>query len=259
MTKIDRTTKGTPAEGSKPNALRHSQEAFNELKKGLISIASHRHRLEAFRDFVFFSAAALHNAVAKDERIEEEYLRRMGDYKTEDAQSFAQLLAKLMMSLEARPRDVLGELYMDMGLGNARTGQFYTPESVTRFISEITMGDIDKQFEKRGYITISEPAAGSGGMVLPAVEMLLERGHDPARKMFVQAVDVDRTAALMCYVQLSLWNVPAEVVVGNSLTLEVRERWFTPAYHLFGWDARRSAELAAASTDPSEPEDLPAA
>lgn len=47
--------------------------------------------------------------------------------------------------------------------------------------------------------------------------------------MDVLAVDVDRTAALMAYIQLSLWNVPATVVVGNSLTLEEREVWLTPA------------------------------
>ncbi len=37
--------------------------------------------------------------------------------------------------------------------------------------------------------------------------------------------DIDRLTALMAYVQLSLWNVPAEIVVGNTLSLEVREVW----------------------------------
>jgi hypothetical protein len=45
---------------------------------------------------------------------------------------------------------------------------------------------------------------------------------------------VDRIAALMCYIQLPLWNIPAQVYVGNTLTLEFRERFFTPAHYLYG-------------------------
>ena len=43
---------------------------------------------------------------------------------------------------------------------------------------------------------------------------------------------------MMCYIQLSLWNIPAEVIVGNSLTLEFREVFYTPSYYLFGWEMK---------------------
>ena len=42
----------------------------------------------------------------------------------------------------------------------------------------------------------------------------------------------------MAYIQFSLWNVPAEVIVGNSLSMELRERWLTPAHYLYDWDTR---------------------
>ena len=42
----------------------------------------------------------------------------------------------------------------------------------------------------------------------------------------------------MAYIQLSLWNIPAEVIVGNTLTMELREYWRTPAHYLYDWDAR---------------------
>jgi hypothetical protein len=54
----------------------------------------------------------------------------------------------------------------------------------------------------------------------------------------VQCIDVDRNAALMCYTQLSLWNVPAEIIVGNTLSWEIREVWYTPAHHLGLWKYR---------------------
>jgi hypothetical protein len=44
--------------------------------------------------------------------------------------------------------------------------------------------------------------------------------------MEVHAVDVD----VLCVLQLTLLNISAEVVHGNSLTNEVFKVWYTPAY-----------------------------
>ena len=43
---------------------------------------------------------------------------------------------------------------------------------------------------------------------------------------------------MMCYLQLSLWHVPAEIIIGNTLTMEFRQALYTPAHYLHGWDAR---------------------
>ena len=74
--------------------------------------------------------------------------------------------------------------------------------------------------------------------MLAFVKVMLSHGHDPAKRLWVQCQDVDRTAALMCYLQLSLWNVPAVVIVGNTLAMEVREAFYTPAHYLGFWGAR---------------------
>lgn len=83
---------------------------------------------------------------------------------------------------------------------------------------------------------------------------MITAGHNPAERLWVQAIDVDRMAALMCYIQLSLWNVPAEVIVGNTLSWEIREVWYTPAHHLGLWKYRLrwkegSTEVAAALSE----------
>jgi hypothetical protein len=75
-------------------------------------------------------------------------------------------------------------------------------------------------------------------MILALVKVMTEAGYDPAQRLWVQAIDVERMAALMCYIQLSLWNVPAEVIVGNTLSWEIREVWYTPAHHLHLWKYR---------------------
>ena len=56
--------------------------------------------------------------------------------------------------------------------------------------------------------------------------------------MWAHCQDIDRTAALMCYLQLALWHIPAVVVVGNTLALEKREVFYTPAHYLGRWHDR---------------------
>lgn len=75
-------------------------------------------------------------------------------------------------------------------------------------------------------------------MVLAFVKTMLENGYNPAEKLWVQCIDVDRIAGLMCYLQLSLWNVPAKVIIGNTLSMKFREVYYTPAHYLGNWDAK---------------------
>lgn len=49
------------------------------------------------------------------------------------------------------------------------------------------------------------------------------------------AIDIDPRAVHMAYAQLSLLHVPARLIVGNALSGEIREQWFTPAHILGGW------------------------
>jgi hypothetical protein len=215
------------------------KRAFMSLFSGT---ARYHHRAEVFRDFVTLSAIALSNAVSKCPDKEDEYMRIINRYTGEDPKRMAQLLSIVVDGLEVGPEDFLGPLFMDLELGSSHWGQFYTPEPVAKLMAQLGMTDLDAELERKPFIRLSEPACGAGGMILPVVELLLRKGHNPAHRLWVQAIDVDRTASLMCYIQLSLWNVPAEVIVGNTLTLEVREVWHTPAYHLFGWKARLAGE-----------------
>lgn len=119
---------------------------------------------------------------------------------------------------------------MNLGLGDSWRGQFFTPFEISKMMAEMLLGsEIEEKLARGEPLSISEPAAGAGGMVLAVVAAVLKRGYNPAKAIRAHAVDVDRTAALMSYIQFSLWNVPAMVVVGNALTLEEREVWETPA------------------------------
>jgi hypothetical protein len=74
--------------------------------------------------------------------------------------------------------------------------------------------------------------------VLSIAQVLIESGKNPLRAMRAQCQDIDRTAALMCFIQLSLWNIPAAVIMGATLANEVRECFYTPAHYLGAWGLR---------------------
>jgi len=196
------------------------------------------------------AAIAMHNGIVRDEKLEAEYLQIVGRYSKEEATAFARLLGELVILLDPEPYDVLGRLYMELELGSTHTGQFFTPPELSELMARLSYGDALATLDKP-FVTLQEPACGAGGMVLAFVKVMLSHGYNPAERMWAHCQDVDRLAALMCYLQLALWNVPAVVVVGNTLALEAREVFYTPAHYLGFWDSklRRREEEEANQAD----------
>ncbi len=223
----------------------------NDFIKMFNAISNHKHRYEVFRDFVTISAISLHNAVQTNSKLEEEYLQTIARYDKNEISKFPELLAILVKLLQAEPRDILGRLYMELELGNDNTGQFFTPSEVSLMMARMSYDD--KQ-AKKSFITLSEPASGAGGMVLAFAKIMMDHGHNPACKLWVECVDTDRLVALMCYLQLSLWNIPAKIIVGDSLSLETRETFYTPAHYLYGWEERLRSKRTAMYGSPEIPE-----
>jgi len=208
-----------------------------EFIKIFNGIARHKHSYSVFSDFVIMSAISLHNAVNKIDSLEKEYLEIIAQYSKEERKGFPRLLDCFVRLLDTKPVDVLGALYMELDLGNKNTGQFFTPSSISEMMAQINYDTELRELDKP-FVTLSEPACGAGGMVLAFANVMISYKHNPAEKLWVQCIDIDRVAALMCYLQLSLWNIPAQVIVGNSLSLDLREQYFTPAHYVYGWDTK---------------------
>ena len=201
----------------------------------------HRHRPHSvFSDFCELAALAMSNAVDLRQYAprEERYLQIAKGYDADEMARFPKMLGCVTEALEARMHDSLGQLFMSLEMGNHWKGQFFTPYEVAGLMARMTLHDAKEQIEQRGHITVMEPAAGAGAMVIAIADAMREQGLNYQQCMHVTAVDVDPTAAHMCYVQLALLHVPAVVVVGNSLTLEERSHWYTPAHILDGWGRR---------------------
>ncbi|EFO8729768.1 DUF1738 domain-containing protein [Salmonella enterica] len=206
--------------------------------------APDENRWQVFSDFVHMAACSLYNALHRDEAFEADYMQRVGRYSREDANNMSCLLAEVIQGLEFCPTDFLGQIFMNLELGNARHGQFFTPYNVSHTMAQMTLSDGLPVLTsgERDFITVSDPACGAGGMIVAMAEAMLEAGFNPQKQMVAYCVDIDPVAAMMCYIQLSLMGIPAIVAIGNSLTVEIKREMATPMFVLGHWHHRWQSE-----------------
>lgn len=220
-----------------------------EFERMITTLGGGRHQLwRTFADFCELGAMAISNSIVKSEAREQRYFETVKRYEKDEADVFAKLIGLVVEGLSDVPTpDFLGVIFQNLELASHWHGQFFTPMEISRMMAGLLI-DVDyaKQLvEERGYITMQEPACGSGGMVIATAHALREAGIEPQRHLFVHAVDVDTTAAYMAYIQLSLLGIPAAVIVGNTLTLELRETLLTPMYHMGLWERKLRRDRGA--------------
>lgn len=200
-----------------------------------------RRTSQVFRDFCELSALSIRNSVdlnGRDER-EARYLEIAGTYSPDELNRFAEALAHLTEQLSDGLTDALGQLYMSLDLGNERLGQFFTPYDVSLLTARLVADEMTEKLKTTDFVTVHEPASGSGGMIIALADVLQQAGVNYQQSMIVTAVDLDITAVHMSYIQLALLYIPAVIHHGNTLSLETRDAWHTPAYVLGGWSRRQ--------------------
>lgn len=212
------------------------------------------HGHDVWRDFIEMSAMALANALLQDEAREKRYMDIVARYTRDEVNLFCRLHALTVIALDTAFQDFLGSIYMELGLGNAAQGQFFTPYELCKLMARVTI-DLDI-FNKQEFVTVSDPAAGGGALLIACAEYLHENKINFQDRMHATAVDVSSTAAYMCYIQLYLLGVPACVVVGNSLTLETREVLYTSMHGLKFWNVKLKRGPRQFDYDPETDYDL---
>ncbi|WP_336580106.1 N-6 DNA methylase [Alcaligenes sp. CHO6] len=237
-----------------------ADEHQQQIIKLLREVARYRGLDQTWSDWVEMGAIAIANAVDKSqfESREKRYLDIVAQYQKEDVNLLVRAFAHLVQCWEQRVTsgefgDVLGSTFMMMDMGNASTGQFFTPYEVSRLMAGIIMSDHaahhQAQLQRRGFITLQEPACGAGGMVVAAIHALVDSRINYQQALHVTAIDIDRRCVHMTYLQLALLHVPAIILQGNALSLEVFETWYTPAHILGGWSSRLREQRAVGNVD----------
>lgn len=217
----------------------------------LFETCRYRHDIyQVFSDWCECAAIAMSNAmnIRQREKREARYLDIVKRYRRDELAIFPKIFGEVTMALEAAPQDILGATFHELELHNKAKGQFFTPYNLCQMMAKMNAGtaeDLQAIIDKRGYITAQEPAVGAGATIIALAEAIKDLGVNYQDHLHVTAVDIDPRAVHMAYVQFSLLHIPAQVIVGDTLRLEFREDWFTPAHVMGFWSGRLAADRAA--------------
>ena len=194
-----------------------------------------------FQNFIQTSAIAIANTCYRDTELgqvmEDEYMNIIKQYDKKDIEILTKILAKVTLSLMESPHDCLGEVFMEGGFGSKQLGQFFTPFHISEFMAEINLVDIlsSPSIKKRGWFSLSEPACGSGGMIIAIHKTLESKGMTSSPSFWCEARDISLNSFYMTYIQLSLLGIPARVILGDTLAMEERRVLLTPTFIADGW------------------------
>jgi type I restriction-modification system DNA methylase subunit len=207
------------AKKSQPSDFRKILERF---------VHSHdTHRV--FDAFVRFAACAL----AAQTR-EAEYLEEAKRWQKPELELFAEAFGTLVSEMESKPfEDIIGGYYMEFALsskGQQWNGEYHTPKPICDMMARMMPGDMES-LPTEGPITVCEPACGSGAMILSVGQAY---SPEVRRRLRVTAVDINRTACDMAFINTTLWGIPTRVIHGNSLYHEYWAAW-SNIHHIAPW------------------------
>lgn len=195
-----------------------------------------------FTDFCQLYSLALQNCLVMRgspvwERNEADYLRTIQKYDKADSSHFTYIVSMLVNAMHNAHKktgvydDVLGLVFEQLDMGNDRLGQFFTPMELCTLMATMQMGQVKEMLQSQPYVTIGEPCVGAGRQILAAANVLLTEGFNPALHMVAECWDIDYLSVNMSYITLTLADIPAVIVHGNSITL----RQINPPIMTYAW------------------------
>ena len=212
----------------------------SEIVKKINEMAKYYSGHQVFRDWIEIYALSIANSCEPTdtpvwEKREQQYLSAIGKYQKQEILGFAELGGLLTLALEDDMSDVLGAVYMGLETSSKVTGQFFTPDNISRLVSKMVDENI---VSTEDVITLTEPTCGSSGMIIAYARALRDKDIDYQRKLDVKATDIDFACVYMSYIQLSLLGIKAVVARQDSLIKET-----VPHEHIFVTPAKKGMLL----------------
>lgn len=187
-----------------------------------------------FKDFLTLCTCAFAQPFYRSDKLEQIYLDTVKTYTKEQANEFSQMLALLVSALENEFQDFLGKVYMSLKIGSSANGQFFTPYCVSKMMSEINFIEVEEKLKTNDFITLSDPCCGSSGMIIAFAETMKNNNYNYQKQLFVEVIDIDEMCFMMSYIQLSLYGIPARVMLGDSLAWKFQRVLYTPFHFISG-------------------------
>lgn len=168
---------------------------------------------EIFTDWIKMTAITISNAIdiRNYNAREKEYMEVSHKYSKEEMMEISNMCSLLTEACEEKMEDVLGYIYMHLEISSTRLGQFFTPYHVCQLMAKM------QKMPEEKVIKVEEPSCGAGGNIIALAEKMKEEGINYQERLSVTCQDLDWKAVYMCYVQLSLYGIPAIVVQGDTL------------------------------------------
>ena len=198
------------------------------------------------------------------------YMKIIQRYDTAEVDVFPQLLAILTMALEENPeQDFLGTLFTALNLHDYLKGQCFSPYSICMATAATTLKGIKEQAKEIGWVSVCDPCCGAGALLIAARNYAQCEHIGPENILFV-GQDINRTAGLMCYIQLFLLGCAGYVVIGDSILHPLdgptnspllinlqpgQELWLMPALFSETWATRIAVERLKLALDSPISED----
>lgn len=197
-----------------------------------------------FKDFLTLCTCALALPFYRSDKLEQIYLDTVKSYTKEQANEFSQMLALLVSALENEFQDFLGKVYMSLEFGSSANGQFFTPYCVSKMMSEINFIEVEEKLKANDFITLSDPCCGSSCMIIAFAETMKNNNYNYQKQLFVEVIDIDEMCFMMSYIQLSLYGIPARVMLGDSLAWKFQRVFYTPLYFVnnFEWKLKQKQD-----------------
>ena len=187
------------------------------------------------------------------ETREDEYKETIRGYSPAELEQLAKAMACLVDEMDSAPfTDVLGVFYTEHAAAADRTarGEFFTPPAVSGLMARMNL-DPEKIRSEGVPVTVLDPCAGSGGLILECARSLAPDHVDLLR---VTLQDINPVSCDMSYINTTLWGIPAEIILGDSLKAEQINRWANLHWVRVGEEGRRrSLTLLGVFRELSEP------
>lgn len=192
-------------------------------------------RVDVFRDFVSMFAIAIKNSFYYEQVDEDIYMQIIKKYERKETEIFPKMTVELIniYTNEREIKDILGEIFEQIGAASKSNDQYFTPNHIARLISKINFNKSD--LEKEKIITINDACCGSGVLLLSYANELEENHIDYSKRAFFVGQDIDFICCCMAYIQASIYEMSAAIIWGNSLSDEKRKVFYTPKYFTENW------------------------
>ncbi|MBC6504479.1 SAM-dependent DNA methyltransferase [Citrobacter freundii] len=189
-------------------SAQYSRSRFISVFK---STGYHLRRWDVFSDFLSLAASELDMARIRTPESMAHCRKICDRYTITDIENMHEMFCLMVCALEAKFHDFLGAIFMELELGDNFHGQYFTPYSVQCLMARL---------------------------LIAYAECLLLADINPSGHMFGSCIDIDPVAADMAFIQLSLLGIAAEVVTGNTLTMQFNRVRYTPVYYLNDFEKR---------------------